>query len=87
MPINNVVRARINEHVKKEAAAVLAGMGLTISDAFRILLTRIAYEKSFPFEPFTPNKKTIEAMEAARHGNLVTVKNIKNLLEDLGAKN
>jgi len=35
-----VVRARIDKHIKAEAAAVLAAMGLTVSDAFRILLIR-----------------------------------------------
>ena len=31
---NTVVRARIDEQVKEEAAAVLATIGLTVSDAF-----------------------------------------------------
>jgi len=51
MAANTVVRARLDERVKNEAAAVLAAMGLTVSDAFRLLLTRIAREKSLPFEP------------------------------------
>jgi DNA-damage-inducible protein J len=42
MAANAVVRARIDEHIKEEAAAVLAAMGLTVSDAFRIMLTRVA---------------------------------------------
>ncbi|NCV33127.1 MAG: type II toxin-antitoxin system RelB/DinJ family antitoxin [Betaproteobacteria bacterium] len=46
MPTNAVVRARIDEHTKEEASAVLAAMGLTVSDAFRIMLTRIAREKA-----------------------------------------
>ena len=50
MTTNAVVRARIDEHFKEEASAVLATMGLTVSDAFRIMLTRIAREKSLPFE-------------------------------------
>ena len=40
MTTNAVVRARIDEHIKEEASAVLAAMGLTVSDAFRIMLTR-----------------------------------------------
>lgn len=82
---NSVVRARINDEIKEEASVVLASMGLTVSDAFRILLTRIAKEKAFPFEPLTPNKKTIEAMKAARRGKLVTVKKIDHLLDSLRA--
>ena len=34
MTANSVVRARIDERIKNEAAAVLAAMGLTVSDAF-----------------------------------------------------
>lgn len=44
MSANAVVRARIDEHIKEEATVVLAAMGLTVSDAFRILLTRVARE-------------------------------------------
>ena len=61
MPANAVVRARIDEHIKEEATVVLAAMGLTVSDAFRIMLTRIAREKALPFEPLVPNTETIEA--------------------------
>ncbi len=73
MPANAIVRARIDEHIKEEASVVLAAMGLTISDAFRILLTRIAREKVLPFEPLAPNAATIKAMKEARRGNLETV--------------
>lgn len=68
MATNAVVRARIDEHTKEEAAAVLATMGLTVSDAFRIMLTRVAQEKALPFEPLIPNEKTIKAMKQARSG-------------------
>lgn len=68
MAANTVVRARIDEHIKEEATVVLAAMGLTISDAFRIMLTRIAHEKALPFEPLVPNEKTIKAMRQARSG-------------------
>jgi DNA-damage-inducible protein J len=73
MPANAVVRARIDAHIKEEATAVLAAMGLTVSDAFRIMLTRVAREKALPFEPLVPNDATIEAMKQARRGNLETV--------------
>ena len=43
---NQLVQARIDREVKEEASAVLAAMGLTISDAVRLLLTRIAREKA-----------------------------------------
>lgn len=83
MATNAVVRARINEHVKEEAAAVLAAMGLTVSDAFRIMLIRVAKEKALPFEPLIPNAETIKAMKAARRGKLTTVDNVDGLLKSL----
>ncbi|EEH13720.1 addiction module antitoxin, RelB/DinJ family protein [Brucella ceti str. Cudo] len=47
---NDVVRARIDGHIKEEATNVLSGMGLSVSDAIRILLTRIATDKALPFD-------------------------------------
>ena len=83
MAENSVVRARIDERIKTEAAAVLAAMGLTVSDAFRLLMVRIAKEKALPFEPLVPNDETIEAMKAARRGELVTVGSLEELMADL----
>ena len=83
--MNTVVRARIDEHVKDEAAAVLSSIGLTVSDAFRLMMVRIATEKRLPFEPLVPNAETIAAMEAARRGEVVRVGGINNLLADLNA--
>ena len=86
MPENAVIRARIDEATKTEAAAILATMGLTLSDAFRLLLKRIAAEKALPFEPLTPNPETIEAMKAARRGELTTAgKSSAALLASLNA--
>lgn len=47
---SDVVRARIDGHIKEEATNVLAGMGLSVSDAIRMLLTRIAADKALPFD-------------------------------------
>ncbi|MDX9788945.1 MAG: type II toxin-antitoxin system RelB/DinJ family antitoxin [Desulfobacterales bacterium] len=80
-----VVRARIDGRTKSEAEAVLASIGLTVSDAFRMMMMRIAAEKALPFEPLIPNKETIEAMTAARRGELITVGKIDNLLATLNA--
>ena len=73
MAANSVVRARIDEDIKQEASIVLESMGLTISDALRMLLTRVAKEKKLPFEPMAPNAETIAAMKEARRGNLDSV--------------
>jgi DNA-damage-inducible protein J len=83
MTENAVVRARIDEAVKAEAAAVLATLGLSLSDAFRMLLRRVAAEKALPFEPLVPNADTVAAMKAARRGDVVTVGKPANLLESL----
>ena len=85
MSTNTIVRARIDEEIKEEAATVLATIGLTVSDAFRMLLIRVAREKALPFEPLVPNAKTIKAMEDARCGNLKTVGGVNNLLAALNA--
>lgn len=73
MAANRLVQTRIDGAIKEEAAAVLAAMGLTVSDAVRLLLTRIAREHALPFDPLIPNATTIAAMMEARRGNLETV--------------
>ena len=60
------VRARIDETLKNEAAAVLAEMGLTVSDVVRMTLTRVAKDKALPFELKVPNAETRAAMEESR---------------------
>lgn len=83
MTENAVVRARIDVRIKNEAAAVLGAMGLTVSDAFRLMMVRIAKEKALPFEPLVPNDETIEAMKAARRGELVSAGSPDELLASL----
>jgi DNA-damage-inducible protein J len=83
MSANSVVRARIDERTKREAAAALKKIGLTVSDAFRLLLVRVAAEKALPFEPLNPNAETIAAMKAARRGELASVGKPDKLLRSL----
>jgi DNA-damage-inducible protein J len=85
MPANAVVRARIDERIKEEAAAILEATGLTVSDAVRMMLVRTVAEKALPFDPLVPNAETIKAMKAARHGELVTVGQVEDLLAELNA--
>ncbi|WP_158807518.1 type II toxin-antitoxin system RelB/DinJ family antitoxin [Beijerinckia sp. L45] len=85
MTANTIVQARIDGAIKDEAATVLAAMGLTISDAVRLMLTRVAHDKALPFEPLIPNRETIEAMKEARHGGLASFKTIDALVADLNA--
>lgn len=86
MSTNAVVRARIDEHIKQEASIVLASMGLTVSDAFRIMMTRIAHDKALPFEPLVPNETTIAAMREARTGKLKRFDSVEALMADLHAE-
>ena len=83
---NALVQTRINGAVKDEASAVLATMGLTVSDAVRLLLTRVAHDKALPFEPLIPNAETIAAMQEARAGILKSYPNFEALVADLDAK-
>ncbi len=85
MSENAVVRARIDERTKQEAAEVLGAMGLTVSDAVRMLLMRIAKEKKLPFQPLAPNAKTIAAMRAARRGELTMAGKPGKLIAGLNA--
>jgi DNA-damage-inducible protein J len=85
MTANSVVRARIDERTKNEAAAVLDAIGLTVSDAFRLMMVRIAREKALPFEPLVPNGETLAAMKEARGKPLPRFKTVDALLDDLNA--
>lgn len=80
MAANQLVQTRIDGEIKAEAAAVLAAMGLTVSDAVRLMLTRVAREKALPFEPLIPNETTVAAMREARAGKAERV-----TLDDLRA--
>jgi DNA-damage-inducible protein J len=85
MAANALVQARIDRAVKEEAAAVLASMGLTVSDAVRLLLTKVAKEHALPFDPLVPNAETVEAMKEARRGNLQSFEDVDALMADLNA--
>ena len=87
MTANALVQTRINGSIKAEASAVLATMGLTVSDAVRLMLTRVAHDKALPFEPLRPNAETIAAMEEARRGeNMKSFQNFEALMADLDAE-
>ena len=85
MTANSVVRASIDLEIKTEATAVLAAMGLTASDAFRMMMTRIARERALPFEPLVPNAETIGAMNEAGQSELPRFKTVEDLFKDLHA--
>lgn len=80
--IDSIVRARIDAATKQEATQVLAGMGLTLSDAVRLMLVKVAKEKTLPFDP-RPNAETIAAMEEARHAPSPGFASVADLMADL----
>ncbi len=83
MAQNAVVRARVSEEVKEEATEVLAEMGLTVSDAVRIMLNRVAKEKALPFE-LRPNKSTRASMRKSMRGeDLYEAKDLRDLYKHL----
>jgi DNA-damage-inducible protein J len=78
------VRARIDESLKNEAAAVLVGMGLTVSDVVRIALTKIAKEKALPFDMRVPNTLTTKTLKKSECGQDVhKAKDAKDLFKQL----
>jgi len=83
MYLNTVVRARIDKDTKEQAEAVLAAIGLSLSDAVRLMMIRIAREKMLPFNPLIPNQETIDAIMEARAGKLVKVGSVDDLLSEL----
>ena len=82
---DSTVRARINSKIKEEATAVLAAIGVTPSDAFRLLMTRVAQERSLPFDLLMPNKETVAAIKAARSGQVKSFGDLQELMGDLHA--
>jgi DNA-damage-inducible protein J len=79
-----MVHIRVDERVKIRAAKTLAAMGMSMSDAVRILLVRVAAEKALPFDVRVPNKTTRRAMEAADRGEGKRFKSAGALFKDLG---
>ena len=79
----DIVRARVDTHIKEEARAVLSEMGLSMSDAIRLLLVRVATERAFPFEIKIPNAETRRAMQDSREGHISRHKTVSGLLDDL----
>lgn len=82
--MNSLVQARVDSQLKADAACVLNEMGLSVSDAMRILLTRIAREGCFPLE-LVPNALTTRTLEQSARGEDVhTAADAPELFEQLG---
>ena len=79
------VRARIDTATKEKASEALESMGLSISDAIRLLMLRIADEHRLPFEVKVPNAKTRKAMKELEAGKGKRAKSVDDLMADLNA--
>jgi DNA-damage-inducible protein J len=66
MANSKMLHVRVDEEVKAQASEALAAMGLSVSDAVRILLKRVVNDQAFPLELKVPNAATRAAMEEAR---------------------
>ena len=86
MAADPVVRARIDGQIKEKATKVLADMGLSVSDAIRLLLVRVAAEKALPFEIKVPNAETRAAMAELERGAGALFDSVTDLMSDLNAE-
>jgi DNA-damage-inducible protein J len=84
MAADAIVRARIDLATKERAAAALAAMGLSISDAIRLLMLRVADEKRLPFDVKVPNAESLLAMKELDQGNGKKFGTAAALFKDLG---
>ena len=66
MAQSSMLHIRVDDEVKTQATEALAAMGLSMSDAVRILLKRVVNDQAFPLELKVPNAETRAAMEEAR---------------------
>jgi DNA-damage-inducible protein J len=79
------VRARIDSNTKERAADALEAMGLSISDAIRLLMLRVADERRLPFDVKAPNTTTREAITELEAGKGKRFANVDDLMADLHA--
>ena len=83
MAAAEVVRARVETGLKQEATAVLSGMGLSVSDAIRLLLVRVVTDKALPFDVRIPNADTQAAMRDIQEGKVTRFGSVADLMADL----
>ena len=80
---SDIVRARIDSATKASASAALAAMGLSVSDAIRMLLRRVADEKRLPFEVTVPNAESRAAMTELDAGKGQRFKSAEALFDEV----
>ena len=83
MSADTIVRARIDAGTKARAAEALAAMGLSISDAIRLLMLRVADEQRLPFAVKVPNAATRKAMRELEEGKGKRYESVEELFREL----
>jgi DNA-damage-inducible protein J len=84
MASTTMVHVRVDETVKERASAALAKMGISVSDAVRMMLVRVADEKALPFDVRVPNSRTVKAMQTADKKKGKRFRSAEAALKDLG---
>ena len=83
MSSDTVVRARIDSDIKARATEALHAMGLSVSDAIRLLLVRVAEEQRLPFDVKVPNRETLDAVRELEEGRGKRFDSAEELFRDL----
>lgn len=86
MAASSLVQARVPSEIRDAAIAVIQASGLTVSDVVRVLMTRIARDKTIPPTLFQPNAETLAAFAEIERGEAETVESVEALFEDLYAE-
>lgn len=84
MATDTIVRARIDSGTKQKAAEALASMGLSVSDAIRLMLIRVAADETLPFDVKVPNARSRKAIEELEQGKGRRFASADELFDDLG---
>jgi len=80
-----MIHVRVDEDLKLRASDTLEKMGLSLSEAVRLLLTRIATEKALPFDVRVPNPETVAAMRAGDRGEVSRAASVQEMMAQLNA--
>ena len=83
MAATTMVHVRVDEKIKAQATKALTAMGLSVSDAVRVFLTRVAAEKQLPFALKVPNAETRAAMTEARALGQARFSSAEELIHEL----
>ena len=83
MPLNDVVRARIDENVKKNAEEIFGEIGITTSQAINIFFKKVISERGIPFELKVPTKRLEHSIKEAMEQKTVKYNDINEMIKDL----